>query len=94
MMKTMRTATLPRTARAALDRLLDPLACRLTPAAARLLVEFRPDPDSIKRIGELAEKSNEGELTEQEPLEYAGLISGGDLIHVPQCKARRILKTR
>jgi hypothetical protein len=93
-MVTMKTATLPSGARLALDRLLDPLTSRLTPAAARLLLEFRPDPDTIKRIGELAEKCNDGELTEEERLEYAGYVTGGDLITVLQSKARRFLKSR
>jgi hypothetical protein len=93
-MGAMKTATLPPTAKAALDRLLDPLACRLTPAAARLLVEFRPDRDTLDRIAELAEKCNEGELTAKERREYAGYVRGSDLITVLQSKARRFLKSR
>jgi hypothetical protein len=90
----MKTATIPPMTKAALDRLLEPLTCRLTPAAARLLVEFRPDPDTMHRIAELAEKCNDGELTPPERLEYAGYIRGGDLITVLQSKARRFLKSR
>jgi hypothetical protein len=93
-MSFMKTQTLPSTDSVALDRLLDPLTRRLTPAAARALVEFRVDPATLARIGELAEKCNEGELTAQERAEYEAYVRAGDLITVLQSKARRLLKSR
>jgi hypothetical protein len=78
-----------------LDRLLDPLARSLTPAAARALVEFRADADTQARIAELAAKCNEGQLTAKERAEYETFVRAIDLIAILQSKARRLLaKTR
>src|SRR5204862_1822666 len=90
----MRTQTVAAADSAALDRLLDPLTRRLTPAAARALVEFRADPATLAHIAELAEKCNEGELTANERAEYEAYVRAGDLITVLQSKARRLLKSR
>jgi hypothetical protein len=90
----MKSQTLPSADRLALDRLLDPLARRLTPASARALVEFRADPGTLPRIAELAEKCNEGELTASERVEYEAYVRAGDLITVLQSKARRLLRSR
>jgi hypothetical protein len=90
----MKSQTLPSADRLALDRLLDPLARRLTPASARALVGFRADPGTLARIAELAEKCNEGELTASERVEYEAYVRAGDLITVLQSKARRLLRSR
>jgi hypothetical protein len=74
-----------------LDRLLEPLALRLTPAAARALVNFRADSETQARIAELAEKCNEGQLTPQERQEYEAFVRAIDLIAILQSKARRLL---
>jgi hypothetical protein len=93
----MKTETLPPTANVAaiaLNRLLDPLARSLTPAAARALVRFRIDTATQSRIAELAEKCNEGELTRVERAEYEAYVHVGDLISFLQSRARRLLKSR
>jgi hypothetical protein len=78
-----------------LDRLLDPLARRLTPAAARAMVGFRADPATQAHITELADKCNEGRLTARERAEYEAYVRAIDLIAILQSKARRLLaKTR
>jgi len=74
-----------------LDRLLEPLALTLTPAAARDLVNFRADSETQARIAELAEKCNEGKLTPQERQEYEAFVRAIDLIAILQSKARRLL---
>ena len=74
-----------------LDRLLEPLALGLTPAAARALVNFRADSETQERIAELAEKCNEGQLTPQERQEYEAFVRAIDLIAILQSKARRLL---
>jgi hypothetical protein len=76
---------------AVLDRLLDPLARRLTPAAARALVEFRTDPDTQTRIAELGERCNEGTLSLEEKAEYEAYVRAIDFIAILQSKARRML---
>jgi hypothetical protein len=71
--------------------MLDPLAESLTPAPARVLVDFRADPDAQARIAELAEKCNEGQLTPAEREEYEAYVRAIDLISILQSKARRLL---
>lgn len=75
-----------------MDRLLEPLTRKLTPAAARALVDFRIDPLDQARIAELAEKCNDGLLTPRERQEYEEYVRGGDLITILQSKARQFLK--
>jgi hypothetical protein len=76
---------------AVLDRLLDPLARRFTPAAARALVSFRADPTTRARIAELADRCNQGELSPEERAEYEAYVRAIDLISILQSKARRLL---
>jgi len=76
-----------------LDRMLDPLAESLTPAAARALVDFRADAATQAHITELADKCNAGQLTPKESAEYEAYVRAIDLIAVLQSKARRALKT-
>lgn len=70
----------PHSAAAVLDRLLEPLARSLTPAAARALVNFRLTRADQTRIAELAQKCNEGELTSEEQQEYETYVRAGDFI--------------
>ena len=74
-----------------LDRLLEPLARSLTPAAARALVNFRADEETQALISDLADKCNEGSLTPQEQQEYEAFVRAIDLIAILQSKARRLL---
>ena len=78
-----------------LDRLLDPFARSLTPAAARALAEFRANPATQARIAELGNQCKEGRLTPAERAEYEAYVRAIDLIAILQSKARRLLaKTR
>jgi hypothetical protein len=77
---------------AVLDRLFDPLARSLSPAAARALVSFRADEATQARIAELAEKCNKGQLTPKERAEYETYGRAIDLIAILQAKARRVLR--
>ncbi len=77
-----------------LDRFLDPVASYLTPEVARRLVRFRADARTQKRLDKLAEKNQEGEMTEAEREDYDTLISAIDFVTVLQAKARSILKSR
>lgn len=76
-----------------LERLLEPLAAGLTSEMARYIAEFRADEAVQRRIEELAEKANEGELTEQERLEYEEYVEAGTMIAVLQSKARKRLNS-
>lgn len=75
----------------ALDRLLDPLARCLTPAAARAVIGMRADPETRARIAELADRCNEGRLSREERREYEAYVRAIDLVSVLQSKARQLI---
>jgi hypothetical protein len=75
-----------------LDRLLDPFSKCFTSESARTLVELRADPLSQERIEELADKCNEGTLSEKERRDYETHVHIGNLIAILQAKARLYLK--
>src|SRR5687767_9049263 len=75
-----------------LDRLLEPLGRIFTPEVARKLVNLRFDPQAQDRIDELAEKCNEGELSDEERREYETYVYAIDFIAILQAKARALLK--
>ena len=60
---------------------------------ADAVLNFRPDPTLQGRIEELAAKSTEGELTDQERAEYEGYIRANKFIAILQRQARRFLGT-
>lgn len=74
-----------------LDRYLDPVASAMPLDFARKLVSLQPDPDVVARVQLLAEKCNEGALTDEERDEYQALADAGTLIALLKAKARRIL---
>ena len=74
-----------------LDRVLNPFTTCLTPEVAKRLVEFRADEETQALVDELADKANEGSLSDQEKAEYRQLIEAFDLITVLQAKARTLL---
>ena len=74
-----------------LDRLLEPLSRCFTPEAAERLVHFRVDPQLQARIDELADKCTEGDLTEEERVEYESYVRRGNVIAILQAKARQLL---
>ncbi len=74
-----------------LDRLLEPLGNRMPLDYAKELVEFRASPEVQARIDELADKCNEGELTDAERDEYDDYLQAIHLIGILQRKARRVL---
>jgi hypothetical protein len=75
----------------ALGRFVDPIASILTPEVAKRLVQLRADEELQTRLDELAEKCNEGQLTQEERQEYDDYISAIDFISLLQAKARTLL---
>jgi hypothetical protein len=75
----------------ALDGLLDPLSRCLDTESARRVAEFRIDPSVEARIDALAERANDGVLSEEERAEYEAFISVADFISILKLKARRHL---
>lgn len=75
-----------------LDRMLDPVSRCFSLEGARELVALRADPIATARMEELADKCNEGTLTDQERTEYEACVHAGSLISILQAKARLRLK--
>jgi len=75
-----------------LDRLLEPFAGCLSPDVAAKLADLRADDAMQDRIDYLADRSNEGLLTNEEREEYAGYLHAIDVIAVLQAKARALLR--
>jgi hypothetical protein len=81
------SATLP----AVLDRFLDPITECLTPEVAERILKSRPDPRLQARIDELADKANNGLLSEGERDEYRDIVEAIDLVGIIKAKARAVL---
>lgn len=75
----------------AMERLLSPVGDCLTSEVAARLVALRAEPEIQARIDYLAERANEGELTELEGLEYDAYVRTMTFISILQSKARRLL---
>lgn len=78
----------PPSASVALDTLLSPLGDCLDDLSARAILALRADPKAQVRIAELAERANEGQLTDAERAEYESCVWAGNFIGILQAKAR------
>ncbi len=74
-----------------LDGFLDPLSRCLDAESARRVTELRVDPTIQSRIDALAERANNGALSEEERAEYEAYINASDFIAILKLKARRHL---
>lgn len=81
-------ATLPENS--AFDRGVNPVLQLVLPGRTESLLKFQPDPALQRRIEELASKSNEGELTEEERAEYAGYVRANKFVAILKRQAKRI----
>lgn len=75
----------------ALNQMLEPLSRSLSVEAAQSLVSLRIDSATEARIQELAERCNEGLLTEAEQAEYHGYVEAAEILSLIKLKARRYL---
>ena len=64
----------------------------LTPEQTRQLANLTGDPELVRRLTELADKANEGDLQAAEIEEYEGYIEANNLLAVLQAEARFRLK--
>lgn len=60
----------------------------LTPEQMRQLAELQADEQLAERVSILADKANEGELSEAEHAEYEGYIEANDWLAMLQAEAR------
>lgn len=74
-----------------LARLLEPVGRCLTPEVARKLIDLRADPAMQRRLDDLADKSTEGTLTDDERAEYETYVHAIDFIAILQTQSRNLL---
>jgi hypothetical protein len=77
----------------ALDGLLDPLSRCLDAESAQRVAEFRVDPAVQARIDTLAQRANDGVLSQEERAEYEAFINAADFISIIKLKVRRQLNS-
>jgi len=81
-------AMLPETS--AFDRGVTPVLKLVLPGRTESVMDFQPDPALQNRIEELARKSTEGELTEQERAEYVGYVRANKFVAILKRQAERL----
>ena len=74
-----------------LDGYFEPVTTVFTPELAEKIVSLQPDPKVVARVTELAGKSDDGTLTDEERNELEKLVDAGDFISLFKAKARRYL---
>ena len=74
-----------------LDRFLEPVSASLNEEAARKLIGLKADRKAQARVAELAQKCNEGDLTDGERHEYETYVLAGEFVAILQAKARILL---
>ena len=67
---------------AAFDQGIRPLMELVLPDKAEAVISFCGDPKLQSRIEELAQKSTEGQLTEEERAEYAGFVRANKFVAI------------
>ena len=82
------------TTNSVLSQLLEPVGRMMPVKFAEELAAMRATPEVQRRIDELAEKCNEGELTPEERAEYEAYVDAIDVISLLQAKARAVLASQ
>lgn len=78
----------------AFDRGVRPMLELVLPEKADAVIGFRADPELQARIEELARKSTEGELTEDERAEYAGYVRANKFVAILKRQAQQLTNYR
>ncbi|MGC3956541.1 MAG: hypothetical protein QM813_00765 [Verrucomicrobiota bacterium] len=73
------------------EQLIDPLAECLTVESAQRVVDLVASPAVTEGIANLAERANDGLLSESERAEFEAILSAADFIAIIQLKARHRL---
>jgi hypothetical protein len=75
-------------------RLMQTPGDELTPAAAEYLLSIRFAESDVDRMGRLAERSESGDLTDEERAEFDSYLHNGNLLATIQSNARAALRRR
>jgi hypothetical protein len=81
------------TSEIAFDRGIRPVMQIVLPEKADAVIGFRADPELQARIEELARKSTEGQLTDDEKAEYAGYVRANKFVAILQRQARHLINS-
>ena len=73
----------------AFDRATEPIFGIFTPEQVHQIADYHADQELQDRIAQLADKANEGELTDEERAEYEGYAHANRFVAVLQAQARR-----
>lgn len=79
---------------AAFDRAVEPVLQMLTADQTEWLATYSCDERLQERLEELAQKSTEGELSDDERDEYEGYVRAEQFLSVLKVKARRLCESR
>ncbi len=79
---------------AAFDRGVRPVLQIVLPDKAEAVLSFQTDPELQRRIEELAAKSTEGQLTEEERAEYEGYVRANKFVAILQRQARHMTDSK
>ena len=71
---------------------LDPFAGMMNEDAARAILGLRASPEVQARVDIMADKSREGQLTEDEQRQYEAYADTVSMISLLQAHARRVLR--
>ena len=74
-----------------LSQLLEPVGQMMPVDFAQKLAAMRASPEVQARIDELADRSNEGVLTDKERADYEAYVDAIDVIRILQAQARAVL---
>ena len=77
-----------------LDGLLEPLSRCLDAESARRIVDLKVDLPVQELMDTLAERANEGTLSDSERAEYEALINAADFISILKLKAQLYLASQ
>jgi hypothetical protein len=74
--------------------MVEPIGRVLTPESAAEILNVRADDETQRRIDDLADKCNEGTLTDEESSEYQEFIAIFNFLTVLQARARMVVDAR
>jgi hypothetical protein len=79
----------PAISNSAFDRATQPIFGILTPEQAHQIADYHADQELQERIAQLADKANEGALSDEEQAEYEGYAHANRFVAILQAQARR-----